>query len=81
MQLEVQELQVQGVPQDHLGHLEKTGQAAIQVPLVLLALVAPEVKVALQVHQASLVFLVLLVLPVHVVVVVQLPWGLVKKVQ
>jgi len=34
-----------------------------------------------RVHQASLVFLVLLVLLVHVVVVVQLPWVLVKKVQ
>lgn len=70
VQLEVQELQVQGVPQDQLGPLEKMVQAAIQVQLVLLAPVVTEVKVALQVHQANLVFLGLLVLLVHVVVVV-----------
>lgn len=70
MQLEVQELQVQGVPQVQLGHLEKMEPVATQVQLVLPAPVVPEVKVVLPVHQGSLVFLVLLVLLVHVVVVV-----------
>lgn len=81
MQLEVQELQVQGALQDQLGHLEKMAPVATQVQLVLPAPVVPEAKAALLVHQGSLVFLVLLVLLVHAVVVVQLPWVLVRKVQ
>lgn len=81
MQLEVQELQVQGVPQDQLGHLEKMAPVATRVRLVLPAPAVPEAKAALPVHQGSLVFLVLLVLLVHVVVVVWLPWVLVRKVQ
>lgn len=70
MQLEVQELQVQGVPQDQLGHLEKMVPVATQVQLGLPAPVVPEVKAALLVHQGSLVFLVLLDLLAHVVVLV-----------
>lgn len=67
--MEVQELQEQGVHQDQLGPLEKMVEVAIQVQLVLLARGVTEVKVALQVHQASLVYLALLVRLVHVVVV------------
>lgn len=61
---------MQGVPQDQLGPLEKMVRAAIPVQLVLLAPGVTEVKAALQVPQANLDFLVLLVLLVHVVVVV-----------